>query len=127
MPLIATTSCRKLEDYKQALLHTGGEVRIVDPSMTVNQALDGADGLLLTGGEDIDPSRYHQPKHESVVDVDPVRDEFELALIAEARKRQLPIFAICRGVQVLNVACGGTLIQDIPTEVPGSLDHRLTS
>src|SRR5207237_3330218 len=121
MPLIATTACRKLEDYRQALLHTGGEARIVDASMTVPAAVEGVEGLLLTGGEDVDPARYHESPHATLHDVDPARDEFELALIAEARRRNLPIFAICRGIQVLNVACGGTLVQDIPTEITGAL------
>ena len=123
MSLIGITVCRKLEDYRQAMLHVGGEVRVLDPSMPTASALDGISGLLLTGGEDIAPSRYGEPAHESVVDIDERRDEFELALIAEARRLDLPIFAICRGIQVLNVACGGTLVQDIPSQVPGALEH----
>ncbi len=115
MPLIGLTACRKIEDYRQAVLHVGGEVRIVDPSMAVGEALDAIDGLLLTGGEDVAPARYGEAPHPSVVDVDPARDEFEIALVGEARRRNLPIFAICRGIQVLNVACGGTLVQDIPS------------
>jgi putative glutamine amidotransferase len=127
MPVIATTLCRKLEDYRQAVLHTGGEVRVVDASMNPADALNGTGGLLLTGGEDVDPARYQQPRHTSVVEVDPARDEFEFALIAEAGRRQLPIFAICRGIQMLNVARGGTLVQDIPTEVAGALEHKFAS
>jgi putative glutamine amidotransferase len=123
MSLIGITVCRKLEDYRQAMLHVGGEVRVLDPSMPITSALEGISGLLLTGGEDIAPSRYGEPAHESVVEIDERRDEFELALIAEARRRDLPIFAICRGIQVLNVACGGTLVQDIPSQVPGALEH----
>jgi putative glutamine amidotransferase len=61
----------------------------------------------------------------SVVAVSPERDEFELALVREARRRGLPIFAICRGIQVLNVACGGTLVQDIPSQVENALEHSL--
>jgi gamma-glutamyl-gamma-aminobutyrate hydrolase PuuD len=125
MPLIAITVCRKLEDYKQAILHVGGEVRIVDASMQVNAALEGVDGLLLTGGEDVGPGRYGEAPHETVVDVEPARDEFEIAIARAARERKLPIFAICRGVQVLNVAFGGTLVQDIPSQVPGALHHSL--
>src|SRR6476660_8903546 len=125
MPLIAISSCRKLEDYRQSILHTGGEVRIVDPSMPVNDALAGADGLLLTGGGDVDPARYGESPHATLEEVDPARDEFEIALIAVARERDLPIFAICRGIQVLNVAEGGTLVQDIPSEMPGALKHSL--
>src|SRR2546427_1097592 len=125
MALIGITVCRKLEDYKQAILHVGGEVRIVDPSMSVEDALKGVDGLMLTGGDDVAPSRYGEPAHETVVEAEPGRDEFEIALVNAARARALPIFAICRGVQVLNVACGGTLVQDIPSQVHGALDHSL--
>jgi putative glutamine amidotransferase len=126
MPLIGITACRKIEDYRQAVLHVGGEVHIVDASMAVAGVIDGIDGLLLTGGEDLAPARYGEAPHPSVVDVDPARDEFELALVGEARRRNLPIFAICRGIQVLNVACGGTLVQDIPSEIAGALEHHWT-
>ncbi len=127
MPLIAIAACRKLEDYKQSILHVGGEVRIVDPSMTVDAALEGIDGLLLTGGGDVTPARYGEAPHATVVDAEPGRDEFEIALIAAARTKDLPMFAICRGIQVLNVACGGTLVQDIPSLVHGALTHNLES
>lgn len=126
MALIGITSCRKLEDYKQAVLHVGGEVRIVEAAMGVADALKGLDGLMLTGGDDVAPTQYGEPKHEKTVVVEPERDEFELALVAAARKQQLPILAICRGVQVLNVACGGSLVQDIPSQVTGALNHSLT-
>ena len=125
MALIGITVCRKLEDYKQAILHVGGEVRIVDASMSVEDALKGVDGLMLTGGDDVAPSRYGEPAHETVVEAEPGRDEFEIALVNAARARALPLFAICRGVQVLNVACGGTLVQDIPSQVRGALPHSL--
>ena len=125
MPLIAITACRKLEDYKQSILHVGGEVRIVDASMGVEDALNGIDGLMLTGGDDVAPSRYGETAHESVVEAETGRDEFEIALVTTARARQLPLFAICRGIQVMNVACGGTLVQDIPTEIRGALPHSL--
>jgi putative glutamine amidotransferase len=126
MPLIGITPCKKIEDYKQAVLHVGGEVRVLDLAMPPLDALGAIDGLLLTGGEDVAPERYGAARHPSVVDVDEARDEFEIALIGEARRRNLPIFAICRGIQVLNVAFGGNLIQDIASEVAGALEHRLT-
>ena len=126
MPLIGLTACKKIEDYRQAVLHVGGEVRVVDPSMTVDDVFGSIEGLLLTGGEDVSPARYGEQAHPSVVDVDPVRDDFEIALITEGRRRNLPILAICRGIQILNVACGGTLVQDIPTEVAGAIDHSWT-
>lgn len=125
MPVIAIASCKKLEDYRQAILHVGGDPRIVDASMGVDAALAGAHGLLLTGGDDVAPARYGEAAHASVVEAEPGRDEFEIALLKAARDRALPIFAICRGIQVLNVAYGGTLVQDIPSELPGALPHTL--
>jgi putative glutamine amidotransferase len=125
MALIGITACGKLEDYRQAVIHVGGEVRILERSMTPVDALNGIGGLLLPGGGDVEPARYGEEPHPSLVDVEPLRDEFEIALVREARSRNLPIFAICRGLQVLNVAFGGTLVQDIPSQVPGALEHRL--
>jgi len=125
MPIVGITSCRKLEDYRQSILHVGGEPRIVDSSMTVEAALAGIGGLLLTGGDDVAPARYGERPHPAVVEAEPGRDEFEIALVAAARERRLPILAICRGAQVLNVACGGTLVQDIPSELKGALSHSL--
>ena len=124
MALIAITACRKLEDYKQAVAHTGTDVRVVDHSMTVDEALDSADGLLLTGGDDVSPSRYGEQLHPATKEVPPERDAFEIALVREARKRNMPLFAICRGLQVLNVAAGGSLVQDIASQVPGALEHK---
>jgi len=123
MPLIGITACRKLEDYRQAVLHVGGDVRVVDSSMPVAEALDALDGLLLTGGDDVAPERYGATRHETVVEAEPGRDAFEIALVVAARAKALPILAICRGAQVLNVACGGTLVQDIPSQVAGASVH----
>jgi len=125
MAVISVTNCNKLEDYKQAVQHAGGEVRIVQPGMSPGEALAGTDGLLLTGGDDLAPSRYGEPAHPTVIEVAPERDELEIALVKEARRQGMPIFAICRGIQVLNVACGGTLVQDIPSQVGTSLNHAL--
>jgi len=125
MTVIGISPCRKLEDYRQAILHVGGEPRVLDPSMPIEQALAGIDGLMLTGGDDVAPSRYGEEAHPTVVEAEAGRDEFEIGLINSARARQLPILAICRGVQMLNVACGGTLIQDIPSQLTGALAHSL--
>jgi putative glutamine amidotransferase len=127
MAVIGITTCRKLEDYRQSILHVGGEPRILDASMGIERALAGIDGLLLTGGDDVAPSRYREPPHTSVVEAEAGRDEFEIGLIAAARAAKLPMLAICRGIQVLNVACGGTLLQDIPSQVAGALAHSLPS
>jgi putative glutamine amidotransferase len=126
MTVIGVATCRKLEDYRQSILHVGGEPRILDASMPIEQALAGIDGLMLTGGGDVAPSRYGETPHPTVDEAEAGRDEFEIALVREARARQLPIFAICRGVQVLNVACGGSLVQDIPSQLKGALAHSLT-
>jgi len=86
-------------------------------------ALDRVQGLVLTGGEDVDPARYGAAPHSRLGEVDLLRDALELALIAGARARRLPILAICRGIQIVNVALGGTLYQDLPTERPGPIEH----
>jgi putative glutamine amidotransferase len=125
MPLIGITNCRKLEDYRQSVLHVGGQVRVLDTSADLAGALKGLDGLLFTGGGDVDPGLYGEAPHATMDPAEPGRDQFELGLVTLARERQLPMFAICRGIQVLNVACGGTLVQDIPSQVPGALSHRL--
>lgn len=80
------------------------------------QQLEEATGLLLTGGGDVDPSRYGEPAHDKVYGVDRARDAVELHLVRRAVELGVPIFAICRGIQVLNVALGGTLVQDLPSQ-----------
>jgi putative glutamine amidotransferase len=99
---------------------------ILSPLMAasvVGSALDGCDGLLLTGGEDIHPSWYGADPSPLLSPPSQERDLFELALFAVARQRELPILGICRGIQLINVAMGGTLFQDLPSERPGSVDH----
>lgn len=81
-------------------------------------------GLLLTGGEDVEPRRYGQEPHPALGSVTPVRDEAELTALDEAMRLRLPVLAICRGVQLLNVALGGTLYQDLPSQRPGGLVHE---
>jgi putative glutamine amidotransferase len=125
MAVIGITPSRKFEDYRQAIIHVGGEPRLLEVSTPVKDALKGLDGLMLTGGGDVAPGRYGEPAHTSVEEAEAGRDEFELALVTAARAQNLPIFAICRGVQVLNVACGGTLVQDIPSQVTGAIEHSL--
>jgi putative glutamine amidotransferase len=89
----------------------------------VERVLDLVDGLLLTGGEDVGPEHYGARPSARLGTVNAARDETEIAAVLGARERQLPTLAICRGIQVLNVALGGTLVQDIPTERPGPLNH----
>lgn len=80
-------------------------------------------GLILTGGGDIDPARFGQTPHPATADVSAARDGLELGLAARALAERRPLLAICRGLQVLNVACGGTLRQDIPGVIPGPIAH----
>jgi putative glutamine amidotransferase len=95
--------------------------------------LDGCTGLVLTGGLDIDPSRYGEARSERVLNTDPARDEFEVGLLAAELAADLPVLAICRGHQVLNVALGGSLLQhvsghaaDYHTEGYPSRSHEVT-
>jgi putative glutamine amidotransferase len=87
-------------------------------------ALEAIDGLLLTGGEDIDPNWYGAEPSPLLSPPSRERDLFELALFAIARQRRLPILGICRGIQLINVGLGGTLFQDLPSERPGGVQHR---
>ncbi len=82
-------------------------------------------GLLLTGGADVDPERYGEARHPTVTDVDAARDEYEIALVRAALAADLPVLAICRGLQVMNVASGGSLIQDIPSQVGATVPHQV--
>ncbi len=112
--------------YVRALLAAGGVPLVLSPlvgASLAGAALDGCDGLLLTGGEDIDPSWYGADPSPLLSPPSQERDLFELALFAVARQRGLPILGICRGIQLINVALGGTLFQDLPSERPGSVDH----
>ena len=80
-------------------------------------------GLVLTGGEDVDPARYGETRHEKIRSVNTARDATESALIEGARDRRMPVLAICRGIQILNVALGGTLVQDIPSQCGTEIRH----
>jgi putative glutamine amidotransferase len=86
------------------------------------EALDACDGILLGGGRDIEPARYGQEPHELLTATDPQRDAFELELVGRALERGLPILGMCRGIQILNVALGGTLLQDVSLR-PESVAH----
>jgi gamma-glutamyl-gamma-aminobutyrate hydrolase PuuD len=85
--------------------------------------LDAVQGLVLTGGGDIDPVLFGAARHPATGPANELRDECELALAREAAARKLPTLAICRGVQVLNVALGGTLVQDIPSAIRTTIEH----
>jgi putative glutamine amidotransferase len=125
VPRIAITPCRKPADYVESVRRAGGDPVVLDLTGAVaTEQLTNADGLLLTGGGDVDPVHYNEPRHETFSAAEPGRDDAELSLAREAMARRLPILAICRGVQVLNVAAGGSLVQDIPSAITDAVDHR---
>jgi putative glutamine amidotransferase len=111
-------------DYVEGVAAAGGAPVVLPPVVGRRAAealLDGLDGLLLSGGSDLDPGYYgEEPVAELGVTI-PERDAFEMALLEHALRRQIPIFGICRGMQVLNVALGGTLYQDLPSQ----MDHMV--
>jgi putative glutamine amidotransferase len=114
------------EAYASAI-EAGGGIPVILPPQSNNTAelIARVDGLLLSGGGDLAPELYGAIDiHPATYGIEPVRDQFELELVAEAISTDLPILAICRGIQVLNVALGGSLVQDIPTQVESTVDHR---
>ena len=113
------------QDYVRAAEKAGGLPVVVAPVSEglIEPLLDRLDGLILSGGSDVDPALYGEQPHPKLGHVVRERDDFELALTRKALARDLPILAICRGHQVLNVAMGGTLIQDIASEWRGSAAH----
>lgn len=98
----------------------------VDPGL-VDAYLDRIDGLLLTGGGDIHPHHYRAEPHKQLGSIDVPRDRFELPLARAALARELPIFGICRGIQTLNVAAGGTLRQDLVSDPIATVQHRIAN
>jgi putative glutamine amidotransferase len=114
-------------EYADAVQRAGGIALILPPDPRAledpDEILDLLDGLILAGGADLDPGAYGAEPHPATVNTNPERDGFEIALAQAAIARDLPFLGICRGMQVLNVARGGTLLQHLP-ESHGHEDHR---
>ena len=132
-PLLGLTCYSRNEDnrftlpanYLEAVERAGGSAVILAPTTSnIPELLDQLDGVILTGGADIDPDEYGGTRKESVYGVDAERDHYELQLTRDALQRGIPMMAICRGLQVLNVALGGTLVEHIPDEYGESVVHR---
>lgn len=107
------------QEYLEAVVNAGGNPVVLRPKQSQN--IPPLDGLLLTGGEDVDPEFYRESKEPFCEEIDRKRDEFEFKLIRKSLADKKPIFAICRGVQTLNVALGGTLYQDLQHQFPSAL------
>jgi len=126
MPTIAIAPCSKMHDYEESIRRAGGDVRFLDT--TVDLPMDvvaSSDGILLAGGGDVLPSIYGHDAHATFDAAEAGRDDYELELVRFATEADVPLFGICRGIQVMNVARGGTLIQHIPDEMPPGVDHNV--
>ena len=112
--------------YVNAVEAAGGRALLVPPSAEgVEETLDALDGLILSGGADLDPASYGAEAHPKTNGIRPERDGAELALLEAALARDMPVLAVCRGSQVLNVALGGDIVQHLP-EVVGHEGHKQT-
>jgi len=115
-----------LSDYSQAILHAGGAPVIVPAAQdrkSLTRILSALQGLILSGGPDVHPRRYGEEPLAGLGEVDEALDHMELLAAELAIEKNLPLLGICRGIQVLNVALGGTLYQDISSQVPESICH----
>ena len=113
--------------YIRAVVEAGGVPLLIPPTWDERLlvlCLDRVDGLLLTGGVDVDPALYGQEPHKALGKVDREWDDLDVVAARLALARDMPVLGICRGVQVLNVAAGGTLVQDIASQVKGALAHQ---
>lgn len=122
----ATSFVGMRETYIAAIADAGGLPVLVPPGAdaTLRSTFERLDGLLLPGGVDIDPDRFGESPHARLETVETARDELELVLCRWALGEEKPLLGICRGIQVMNVAAGGTLWQDIPAQRPSPIDHR---
>jgi putative glutamine amidotransferase len=110
-------------DYVRGVVQAGGAPLLVPPGAATEETLAVVDGLVFSGGSDLDPELYAAEAHAETAGVVRERDDFELALMQEALERDMPMLAICRGSQILNVALGGDLEQHVPDRV-GTEAHR---
>jgi len=109
--------------YFNAIQEVGAIPVILPPEGKARDYATKLDGLLVSGGDDVDPQLYNEKRHPKTQGIDRLRDEFEIELIKLFASNNLPVLAICRGIQVLNVAFGGTLLQDIPEEIKSPVTH----
>lgn len=118
------------ENYKTWLKHYGGEdIELVDIYTSENpfEELSKCDGLVLTGGPDVNPGRFGEPNEAGRCSIDEHRDTLEFKILEEAFRKRMPVLGVCRGLQLINVALGGSLIIDIPTDLGKEVIHQLDS
>lgn len=119
IPAVVEAARDNFENYKKAIEEHCGEVCfLVSNEKSIGDFVDEIDGLLLPGGGDIHPDNFNQEWNDKIKYVDPIRDDLEISLFEEAYNKELPVFGICRGIQIMNVAMGGDLYQDIKTVYP---------
>ena len=117
------------QDYVAAVVRAGGTpvllpvLQSADREQLLAEQLAGVDGVIFTGGQDIDPARYGAAPDPQLGEISPERDDWDLAALAAARRVGLPVLGICRGSQLINVAMGGSLVQDLPTGRPSQVAH----
>ncbi|MFH2114709.1 MAG: gamma-glutamyl-gamma-aminobutyrate hydrolase family protein, partial [Spirochaetota bacterium] len=115
------------DTYTRSVRDAGGIPMILPYDIAPDDAeryLAVLDGILFSGGGDLDPKHFGEAPHPALRRISAVYDASELALFKEAARKKLPVFGICRGCQVINVALGGSLIQDIPAQVPAAMGHN---
>ena len=125
MVRIGITRCHRIADYLEAVAASGAKPVVLEADHGPQGLLTDLDGLVLSGGGDVDPALFGEAPHPAYSPAEEGRDAAEIALVLAALESKTPVLAICRGIQVLNVAAGGTLVQDIPTQVRHSLAHRV--
>jgi len=127
-PVVAVARSRRPQDYLESIRRAGGDPWLLDPR--ADRPLDvvgRASALVLTGGGDVDARLYGEAPHPAFSAAEDGRDAFEIELVVRAIESDLPLLAICRGAQVLNVAAGGTLVQHIPDAVPQPAEHDVAT
>ncbi len=133
-PIIGLTHSVNLDEgslhtpinYPSAIMEAGGTpllLPVTTDETLLNAYLDVVDGVLFSGGDDIDPSTYGEDQAQGLGDVCPLRDRYEIPLCRLALQRRMPVLGICRGLQLVNVALGGTLYQDLPSQYSGCIRH----
>ncbi len=130
VPAGAVPVFRALQSYTNALAAAGAAPVVIPLGLSeveLWELLERLDGLCLAGGPDVAPEEYAQERHPALKEVDAERDRTELVLTRRALEGEMPLLGICRGVQTLNVAAGGSLWQDIPSQIPGAVKHDYNS